>query len=276
MDLPPHPILRSQYNLTLGGGRDLATSPEAVFGAAQWTHIQSLATSGYLPALQDLAKNLTAPYWWRNAELGILQGGTVCFVDTGTRVLGISAAHIHDEVATRRSQDASFHCQVGGHTFEPVARLVDIDRDLDVVTYAFSEVSVNAARANINTPTAWPPPVTDGDTVLACGWPWELDTPGDTSHDFEFLHFIARVEKNTPDQLGIATFTSTSVPWGDRALPKGTNLGGMSGGPIFRLIEYPFSRLELVGIIHDYQPSYELIRARPLSVVRADGSISQP
>lgn len=197
----------------------------------------------------------------------------MCFVQTGARIVGVSAAHVHDEIVTLKAQFDGVHCQVGGHVFEPGKRIVDIDRDLDIVTYDFSEISTNAARANVNTPLSWPPRGADGSTILACGWPSELWTPGKKSHDFEFLHFIALLQQNNPSQVGVVTFTSTSIPWGERALPAGTTLGGMSGGPVFRLIEQPLTRLELVGIIYEYQPTFELILARPLTLIGKDGSI---
>ena len=197
----------------------------------------------------------------------------MCFVQTGARIVGISAAHVHDEILRLKALYGGAHCQVGAHVFEPAKRIIDIDRHLDLVTYDFSEVSTNAAGANVNSPLSWPPLAADRDTILACGWPSELWTAGNESHNFELLHFIALLQQNNPSQVGVVTFTSSSIPWGERALPAGTNLGGMSGGPVFRLIEQPLTRLELVGIIYEYQPTFELILARPLTLVGRDGFI---
>lgn len=251
----------------------MAKSGEDVFGPEIWAHLQDLRKRGYLDALESLAKYLTAPIHWTNPTTGELQGGTVCFVHTGVRILGISAAHIHDTILDLRKQTPGLHCQVGGHTFDPQARLVSIDRAPDLVTYDFTEVSTNAVGANINSPPIWPPRADDGDTVLVCGWPWHLSTPGQATNDFKFLHFIAKLQKNSDTQFGIATFTAESVAWGDHSLPRGTNLGGMSGGPVFRLIETPFTRLELVGIVYEYQPTYELVLASSVALVAADGTI---
>jgi hypothetical protein len=237
----------------------------------QRQRLQQLVERGVLPALEAWARSMTAPIWWKGqAGLAPYQGGTVCFVHTGIRVLGVTAEHVHRKAVEHSAQE---WCQVGAHTFDPVKRCIDADPTLDICTYDFTEVSTNAAGADIHYAQKWPPSVADGDPALACGWPWELSETSGAHATHSFLHFLCRIQQSSPSQLGIATFTSTSVPWGSIPLPQGTNLGGMSGGPVFRIVEAPLSQLHLVGIIHQYQPNLELILARPLSLINADGTI---
>jgi hypothetical protein len=49
----------------------------------------------------------------------------------------------------------------------------------------------------------------------------------------------------------------------------------MSGGPVYAIRESPFTQLILVGIVYEYQPSFELALARPLTLVRVDGTIGK-
>lgn len=249
----------------------MALTPE------QLRYLGHLRDIGYLPPLEQFAKRLTAPIWW-HAPAGArepLRGGTVCFVHTGARIVGITAEHVHREIAALKRRDSRTWCQVGGHTFDPPARLIDADRELDIATYDFSEISANAAGADVHHPPSWPPATVDGAVGIVGGWPWQLGSSHESRVSHHFLHFVCQLQATNSDQIGAATFTATSVPWGAAALPAGTNLGGMSGGPVFRLISAPIEHLLLVGIVYEYQPTFELVLARPLSCIRADGTIDR-
>src|SRR5207249_10676153 len=55
-------------------------------------------------------------------------------------------------------------------------------------------------------------------------------------------------------------------------------LGGLSGGPVFRIIERLNQRekrvyYELVGIVYEIHESWEVVRARHIQHVLADGSL---
>ena len=50
-------------------------------------------------------------------------------------------------------------------------------------------------------------------------------------------------------------------------------LGGMSGGPVFRLVEGGLTRLEFVGIVYEHGETFELVFARS-AVIRADGTLA--
>jgi len=240
----------------------------------QRQRLHQLVERGVLTAVETWARRMTAPTWWRATEGGPspYQGGTVCFVHTGARVIGVTAEHVHRKAVDRSTNE---WCQVGAHTFDPVTRCIDADPELDLCTYDFTEVSTNAANADVHHAPVWPPRAVDGDPALACGWPWELSSEEGHQATHRFLHFLCRIQQHSPTQLGIATFTSTSVPWGSSPLPKGTRLGGMSGGPVYRIVESPLSQLHLVGIVYEYQPNFELMLARPLSLINSDGTIDR-
>jgi hypothetical protein len=192
-------------------------------------------------------------------------------VHTGTRLLGVTAAHVHLDVAKRLEETPGLSCQLGAHTFDPRQYLVDIDAALDLAVYALSEIQVASAGAHVHTAPQWPPELAAGDAYVVGGWPWELrrDRAGQT--DLEFLHFIARLSDSDATKLVVYVDRPTSVPWGERALPAGTNLGGMSGGPVYRVNESALLTLTLVGAITDIV--HEAIVARPLSLIAADGSL---
>ena len=174
----------------------------------QLAALRHLVTSGFIPTIEEMAKRLTAPFFWyapeRPGGSRTMGGGTVCFVDTGVRLLGLTAAHVHKECVTALERDPELGCQIGGHSFQPSKHLIDIDEDLDLATYELSEIQVNAAGADIHAPSTWPPSLTD-DLVLVGGWPWSsvVEHIGSSTHDF--LLFIGCSAGASEHSLSMAT-----------------------------------------------------------------------
>lgn len=244
---------------------------------AQRAAIEYLRRNGYLATVTELVKSLTAPFFWREPDQlpeRQEQGGTICFVDTGERLLGVTAGHVHAAIVERLASGAATACQIGGHTFDPVRCLIEYDERQDLATYALSEIQIAAAGAHVHRPLTWPPAAPEGPAYIAGGWPWALTASRDTESDHFFLHFIAPCARSSATNLIIPINTATSVPWGATALPPGTNIGGMSGGPLFVAYErQQIAMLALAGIIYEYHQSMEVLYARPLSLIRADGTI---
>lgn len=240
--------------------------------------IRQLYGSGFLSTLESNAKRLTAPFYWYAPERPLgnrtLGGGTICFIDTGHRLLGVTAAHIHRACVAELEQDPVTACQIGGHSFQPTEHLLDIDDDLDLATYGLSEIQTNAAGADIHAPPAWPPEPA-GDLHVVGGWLWRSTTERDGYSTHDFLTFIGQSRGSSDHNLLMEIFRSTSQPYGPSSLSPDVNIGGMSGGPMYALKLDPVVRLDMVGIISEYHEPFEFILARPLSRVGADGSLNR-
>lgn len=242
----------------------------------QKAYLRSLVSSGYLPTIEENAKRLTAPYYWYDPsqpEDNVKGGGTICFVRTDQRLLGITAGHIHKQCVEDLGAYPDCSCQIGGHTFDPVSKLLSLDMELDLAVYALSDIQVSAAGGDVHHAPKWPPEIDDQDMVIAGGWPWHLRREGVNQITHSFLHFGARLDLKSDRNLGVVTYTSSSIPWGSRALPADLNLGGLSGGPVYRLHERGVFQMTLVGVIYEYGPDLEVLYARPLTLVGVDGSL---
>jgi hypothetical protein len=237
---------------------------------------KKLRDIGYLGAIEAIAKGAALPFWWTRGD-GSYCTGTLCVVHTGERLIGITAAHVHRWVLEGEYAPPDGHCQIGATSFEPAKRLIDISDELDIATYELSEIQANAARADIHFATEWPPALNSTDWYLVGGWPWELSQTSRARDDHvthNFLSFITRLQNSSEDSLSFLTETATAAAWGPRGLPDGTQLGGMSGGPIFRVCESErIVRLALVGTIYEYHSDYEIIQARPCSLIDARGRL---
>src|SRR5438067_581434 len=107
-----------------------ALSPEQQRG------LKPYVDSGFLSVIEELMKKMTAPFWWYDPTLPRanqrIKGGTVCGVNTGKRILGITAAHVHNEYVLTKASRPKLHCQLGAMTFDPERQLVDSDDRLDI------------------------------------------------------------------------------------------------------------------------------------------------
>jgi hypothetical protein len=227
-----------------------------------------------LPALESIAKGMTAPFCWEDvaSDQPSMKGGTICFVHTGTRLLGISAAHIHRAYEQSLSASSQLWCQIGGYSFQPVEHLLDIDDRFDLVTYGLSEIEVVGAGGSIHQLPTWPPKASSfEDAYLVGGWPWELNVhkPRATTH--RFLHYLTRLVGSAHDELTILIDRPNSHPWGSWTISVETNIGGLSGGPILQVVETPVTHVRLVGISRGI--AFEAVTGRPLSLIQEDGTI---
>ena len=64
--------------------------------------------AGYLPAMRQLALSLCAPFWWHgqggDGPYRILHNGTICYVHTGERVIGVTADHVYRQYLKDKAQ----------------------------------------------------------------------------------------------------------------------------------------------------------------------------
>ena len=247
------------------GGRE-ARQPKA---------LEHARDSGLLATLEQWAKHMTAPLWWdEHGPAGVRRwGGTLCLVHTGERLLGVSAAHVHTTLVAALSEGRADGCQVGAARFDPMAALLDIDERRDLVSYRLSEIQAHGMDADIHRPRAWPPQLLEHAAYFVCGWPSELQERGEGTRTHYFAHYIARLSDRSRDAIVIALNPATSRPWGAARIPPGANLGGMSGGPVYVFDERGLATLTLVGVVSEYADLFDGVRAVPLSIMRADGTI---
>jgi len=109
---------------------------------------------------------MCAPFWW-SIQLGdepatILNNGTICYVDTGTRELGVTADHVFNKYLEHIGQHGTdaVRCQLGGPSISPEKHLIDRNQRWELATFEIPEVLVTAAfrtpRSQHN-PEQWPP-----------------------------------------------------------------------------------------------------------------------
>jgi hypothetical protein len=226
---------------------------------------------GYVCQVQELAKNNCAALFWRDDE-GSLRNGTMTFVSTGKEILGITAGHVADECLQAYQANPNRQCQVGGAAFDPVSRLIARDKELDLATFRLSEPFVASALVSWASTVSWPPrAIRAGEIVLYGGFAARRRLEEEGSIDFYFANFIGRLQSASSERYGLVLNIGESQSTGAARIPEHADLGGWSGGPVYRIEENPLTYLELAGIIYEYSSEYEIAMAHPLTRIARDG-----
>jgi len=235
---------------------------------------------GYLPQIRQLAMSMCAPFWWHgersDRKYGIIHNGTICCVNTGSKTIWVTADHVYAQYLADKTSYKSFGCQFGSSSVEPEKYLIDRNPTLDLATFELPTVLLAPSRISVHTPLAWPPRrIEDREVVLYGGYPGVLREEKQTTAELPFQSYVSAVTNASDDNIGLH-LDLPNLHWPFHVGESlNAELGGMSGGPVFRIIEAkPIDRVELAGFIYEYSPSFELVFARHAFHVSAGGEIT--
>lgn len=240
--------------------------------------VDRMELAGYLPALRAIAQGACAPFWWHGTATDgtyrIHHNGTVCFVNTGKRLIGVTAHHVLAGYRVALQAQPKLRCQFGSATVEPLRHLIAESQYLDLATFDLSNVVVAATGAVPHTPDVWPTQqVNTSAVMLYGGYPGSLRDEHEYTADLPFQWFAGAPISVTPENVKLhIDLENFHSPLGSNT-PENLELGGMSGGPVFRLISAPIERLELAAFIYESQPGLSLVYARPAHYITEEGHI---
>lgn len=228
--------------------------------------------------LRNLVRSHTCPFWWYDdhSPIGssILHNGTVTFVNTGSTVLGITANHVYEEYLKDKANDPATKCQIGSVTVEPERYVVSTDSELDIATFDLPTILLTATGVTVHNAPTWPPEdLRVSDLVILGGYPGLRRAERVGVAEFDFVTFVSRIDQCSNDHVSVylnmpESYWPQSESVGDRP-----DLGGASGGPVFRLRTEPIETLELAGMIYESNRDFELIFARHASHVSSKGLV---
>ncbi len=141
---------------------------------------------------------MCAPFWWSSLGPGapptICGNGTICFINTGERHIGVTADHVCASYLTDKRNRPKVECQFGSNTIDPEARLIERSELLDLATFDVPEVFVSAGDHYFHNAAKWPPKaVVHGAVVVHGGFPQILRVPKTAKVTFPFQWFATRV-----------------------------------------------------------------------------------
>lgn len=187
-------------------------------------------------------------------------------------------AECRDEIGHR--------CQIGGAYLDP-KRLISEHPTMDLATFELSDVLMGQVSilsdASIGegivhqgaTVSSWPIRApAENDPVMYGGYPGAYRTKlEDRNVNFGFFWFASKVQSVSENNIGMIIDTTNSISIGKVKLESGADLGGWSGGPVFRVVEQGLiERLELCGVIYEYSSETGIVLSHPLTDLNPDGT----
>jgi hypothetical protein len=197
------------------------------------------------------------------------------FIDTGAKLLGITARHVYEAYIKALEVDPRTTCQVLNAAFDLKDHLSGKGSTVDIAAFEIDRSQFDAI-GRITVP--WPPEVPDvGDAIVVAGFPGAARSvaPIRVTYGVYAAIAVARsvsdrdVSYNKPisEDLLVDIF-GTGLP------PQGYDLGGMSGGPVVRLRDGGVLSWALCGVIYECHSGFEILKAAHANCIQPDGSIN--
>jgi hypothetical protein len=206
-----------------------------------------------------------------------VNNGTLCAVDTGERTICVTAAHVYAQYLSDVEQFRDIECQMGNVRVKLEECIIDSDPVADLATFDISSILVNGSGVRAHASHAWPPAnLREKEIVALGGYPGLFREEHPKQVRSAFASFFAPVAQASMEHSAFQLNLRDSYwPDGSGGIPERSELGGMSGGPIFRYHSGPVEFLELAGFIYEASSEFELIRGRHASCIDSSGAIAR-
>lgn len=247
----------------------------------------------------EFVGSLTAPFFWAvGDEHGseTISGGSVFFLNTGSNLFAVTAAHVVKACLAAGSRPGFVQCMIGRHgapafAFDLPGRIIDLHEEIDIATLRFDAAEVAAIGRTVLTgfQAAWPPRLApSGHFVTYAGFPGVgRRTLGPKELSLGLVSMAGCVTSAHEACISIQIVREDLAQvHGEQAMPEDFNFGGMSGGPVLEIVQRgAFRGWVLAGIIfqgpnpsgdpRELIAGLEIIRARPAHFILADGRLDR-
>ena len=277
-----------------GGGCEAPSDPPLIRTRAA---AEALLKGGLGRVQLEMVTSFCAPLFWvtrRTNDFVNARNGTATFVDTGTNVFAITAAHVVEGWMESRETEDAGPMRLAGNMqsipFEWTDRAIDIDRVIDLATFRVEREEIRSLGKSVLTGSqrAWPPdPPALGSEVLYCGYPGvgtRIQSPREVVFGAVPGSGIAATVGD--DVVTTMLERENLVPvLGGGIPPENFDFGGMSGGPMLMVRRGLLVVVSLAGIIHqgpntstipgEAIPGFELLRAKRADFLLSDGRLDR-
>lgn len=218
----------------------------------------------------------------RRQGLPEVNHGNISLLKLDGRQLGVTNYHVLERLHQRQAAGERLFCQIGNVGIDPI--LHSYSKPLDLAVLDLSEV--DAAKiggtedipCQFHEPRVWPPQMPQvGDFVLLGGFPVTKRTELEPLH-FEFGAFSSGatlIHSVQPDVITCRIEIDECVISVDRDGKGLEDLPGISGSPVMvaRQRDSGIMVFELIGVVFEHSPSWDVLRIRPTSLIDSHGQI---
>lgn len=206
-----------------------------------------------------------------------LKNGTIFFVDTGERLIGITAYHVYQQYLKDSSNNTVIAQIYRDFEFNPEKRLIDGDEKLDVAIFDISKhelekIGKRPLKCNQN---IWPPVLPKkSQGVLVVGFPGKERIIVDKENfiiEWGYILLLLSIKELTNDKISLQIERDYCDETSD--MPYKYDMGGISGAPLLVLETSNIISWQLGGIVYEANKEYELIFARPINFINDDGHL---
>jgi hypothetical protein len=236
----------------------------------------ALLAAGYGRQLQGAAYFLTAPLCWvdLNSPSPVFNNGSIFFLDCGHGSFAVTADHVYRGYLARKQDEPGLVCQIGRLPFRPDERLIDRDERLDVATFHITEAEIERTTKWLHRPEGWPPPPPEqGRGVFFTGFARVAREQDGNVVTFGGVSLLITATVVGDDSIKCQLERDSFVDMGSGLLPADFALDGVSGAPLWTLVDRPVVGWRLAGVVIEYAPPFEILIARRADCIRGDGRL---
>lgn len=216
--------------------------------------------------------------------------GTGFLFRPGDRTFLVTNAHVINDghIATLEEYGVA-EFRFGERTFTP--KIVAIDPDphvdlavIDVDGIEFEKRDPGYWGSTVGSLTAYVPPAwplaspTVGEATLCVGWPKKFRKHEEHGTEFAAFPMLGLRIGDVTERGLLIPFDRTEMISSDfdpaNQIVNETELGGISGSPVFALHRDGVMPLQLVGVVRRYGEAFDVLLCTRADLIRADGSIS--
>ena len=200
---------------------------------------------------------------------GEINGATGSLLRLKDQCFLVTASHVLAAYEKRRTSGEKLNWQVGClPPFDPVPLIAFRSDETDILLLRLAEDDAKKVGASIATPVSgWPPPgPIINDVVLVAGYPKILREVAQNEIRPGYLAAMFRILSvgegyfhcNIGHGEDLVSFTGEPLP------AAGTQMGGLSGGPVFAIHAGPVAYPALIGVVSECLEGLEVLRVATL------------
>ena len=215
----------------------------------------------------------------------IHSSGTCFFLDCGAGPFLVTAAHVYEAYVEALRVNQGLRCQLGQMEFDLADRLIcslGSDR-LDIATFRISADELAAlAKQATHGRREWPPAnVTVDDGIFFGGFPGrERFQIGDAAVEFGLYVGLTPVSSCSERHFGCSLERDEWIDVIGNGIPEvGYDLGGISGGPAFSIVESAAGLIswQIAGVVYNATASLgEIVLIHHARFIMPNGQLQAP